>query len=108
MYEAKLAAGEGPIGDRTVKSTAPFGIDIGRFSSLIRLLRVTALSERFIDKLRNKTNNSGALDESEIAKAEQLWTTYLKQHQYSDIIESIEKDKPNNLKTQLGIGMDTK
>ena len=72
MYEAKLVAGEGPIGDRIVKSTTPFGIDIGRFSSLIRLLRVTALSERFINKLRNKTNKSGALDESEIAKAEQL------------------------------------
>ena len=67
---------------------------------------MTALSERFINKLRNKTNKLGALDESEIAKAEQLWTTYLQQHQYSDIIESIEKDKPNNLKTQLGIGMD--
>ena len=31
MYQTKLAAGEGPIGDRIVKSTAPFGIDIGRF-----------------------------------------------------------------------------
>ena len=107
MYEAKLVAGEGPIVDRIVKSTAPFGIDIGIFSSLIGLLRVTALSERFINILRNKTNKSGALDESAIAKAEQLWTTYLQQHQYSDIIESIEKDKPNKLKTQLGIGMDT-
>ena len=81
MYEAKLVAGEGPIGDRIVKSTAPFCIDIGRFSSLLRLWRVTALSERFINKLRNKTNKSGALDESEIAKAEQLWITYLQQHQ---------------------------
>ena len=69
---------------------------------------MTALSERFINKRRKKTNKinipgeyymktnkSGALDESEIAKAEQLWTTtYLQGHQYSDLIESIEK---NNL-----------
>ena len=74
MYEAKLVAGEGSIVDRIVKSTAPFGIDIGIFSSLIRLFRVTALSERFLNILRNKTNKSGALDEYEIAKTEQLWT----------------------------------
>ena len=56
---------------------------------------MTALSERFINKRRKKTNKSGALDESEIAKAEQLWTaTHLQGHQYSDLIESIEK---NNL-----------
>ena len=40
-------------------------------------------------------------------KAKQLWTTYLKRHQYSYVIESIETDKPNNLKIQLGIHMDT-
>ena len=47
IFEAKLVAGEGPIGDRIVESKAPFGIDIGRFSSLTRLLRVIALAERF-------------------------------------------------------------
>ena len=107
IFEAKLVAGEGPIVDKIVESKAPFGIDIERFSSLTRLLRVTALAERFINKLRKTTNKSGALDESEIAKAELLWTTYLQRHQYSDVIESIETDKPNNLKIQLGIRMDT-
>lgn len=107
MFEAKLVAGEGPIGDRIVESTAPFGIDISRFSSLTRLLRVTALAERFVNKLRKKTNRSGPLDESEIVNAEKLWTTYLQRHQYGDVIESIQKAKPNNLKIQLGIRMDT-
>ena len=108
IFEAKLVAGEGPIVDKIVESKAPFGINIERFSSLTRLLRVTALAERFINKLRKTTNKSGPLDESEIAKAELLWTTYLQRHQYSDVIESIETDKPNNLKIQLGIRMDTK
>ena len=44
MFEANLVAGEGPIGDRIVESTAPFCLHIRRFSSLIRILRVTALS----------------------------------------------------------------
>ena len=107
IFEAKLVAGEGPIVDKIFESNAPFGIDIEKISSLTRLLRVTALVERFINRLRKTTNKSGAIDESEIAKAELVWTTYLQRHQYSDVIESIETDKPNNLKIQLGIRMDT-
>ena len=30
IFEAKHVAGEGPIGDRIVEQTAPFGIDIDR------------------------------------------------------------------------------
>ena len=67
-----------------------------------------ALSERFINKLRKKTSRSGPLDESEIANAERLWTTYLHRDQYGEVIESIQKAKSNNLKIQLGIRMDTK
>ena len=86
MFEAKLVAGEGPTGDRIVESKSPFGIDIRRFSSLTKLLRVTALSERFVDKLRKKISRSGPLDESEIANAERLWTTYLHRDQYGEVI----------------------
>ena len=41
IFEAKLVAWEGPIGERFVEPTAPFGIDIDRFSSLTIVLRVT-------------------------------------------------------------------
>lgn len=77
MFEAKLVAGEGSKDERNVEIKTPYGIDIRRFSSLTKLLRVTALSERFVNKLRKKSNRSGPLDESEIANAERSWTMYL-------------------------------
>lgn len=107
MFEAKLVAGEGPATGRNVESKTPYGIDIRRYSSLTKLLRVTALAERFVNNLKTKSNRSGPLDESEIDNAERLWTKYLQRDQYSDVIESIKWAKPNNLKTQLGIQMDT-
>ena len=59
MFEAKLVAGEGSKDERNVEIKTPYGIDIRRFSSLTKLLRVTALSERFVNKLRKKSNRSG-------------------------------------------------
>ena len=59
LFEAKLVAGEGSKEKRTVEPKAPFGIDVNRFSSLTRLLRVTALVERFLNRIRKKPNKSG-------------------------------------------------
>lgn len=97
MFEAKLVAGEGPATGRNVESKTPYGIDIRRFSSLTKLLRVTALAKRFVNNLKTKSNRSGPLDESEIDNAERLWTKYPQRDQYSDVIESIKRAKPNNL-----------
>ena len=101
MFEAKLVAGEGSKDERNVEIKTPYGIDIRRFSSLTKLLRVTALSERFVNKLRKKSNRSGPLDESEIANAERSWTMYVQRDHFGEIIESIQK-------AQLEIRMDTK
>ena len=72
MYEAELVAGEGRLNkqDVSVKVSAPLNIDISRFSSLTKLLRVTALALRFINKLKRKSGSSSQLDSEEIAEAE--------------------------------------
>ena len=58
MYEAKLVAGEGCM----KQSDAPMNIDIQRFSSLTKLLRVTALALQFISKLKKTAPSIDQID----------------------------------------------
>ena len=48
LFEAKLVAGEGHMDNQSVPGqvSAPMGIDINRFSSVTKLLRITALADR--------------------------------------------------------------
>ncbi|GBO08570.1 hypothetical protein AVEN_154299-1 [Araneus ventricosus] len=48
-------------------------IDISRFSSLTRLLRVTAYVLRFLGKLGGKSTQTGPLVAAEISEAEEFW-----------------------------------
>ena len=83
----------------------PFTIDVERFSSFTKLCRATAWVIRFIEKLGERTNLSG-LKSIEISKAETMWTAYVQHTEYSNVIDSISKEKSNNLKTQLGLYTD--
>lgn len=109
IYEAKLMAGEGCLStqdDSTkVKVSAPLHIDISLILFLTRLLRVTALALKFIDKLKGLTR-SIPLDSKEIVQAEKLWTRYVQQSYYADVIDSIDKNKRNSMQLKLGIYMD--
>ena len=104
MFEAKLVAGEGS----PELKEKPFIIDVEWFSSFTKLCRATAWVIRFIEKLRKRTNLSGPLKSTEIRKAETMWTAYVHvQHtEYSNVIDSISKEKSNNLRTQLGLYID--
>ncbi|MEW8544134.1 MAG: hypothetical protein AB2693_11425, partial [Candidatus Thiodiazotropha sp.] len=108
MYEAKLVAGEGCRNKKDVstKVSAPLNIDIHRFSSLIKLLRVTALALRFIKKLQKISQPNKQLDSEEIYQAEKLWIRYVQRLHYDDIIHSILSNKPNNVRFQLGVYLD--
>ena len=103
MFEAKLVAGEGPTRDRIVESKSQFGIDIRRFFIPDKMFACDSTVWKIVNKLRKKTGESGPLNESEIANAERLWTTYLHRDQYGEVIESIQKAKSNNLKIQCGM-----
>ena len=108
MYEAELVAGEGRLNrqDVAAKVSAPLAIDITRFSCLTKLLRVTVLVLRFINKLKRTFKANSQVDSTEIAEAEKMWTRYVQQLHYGDIIESIHNSKHNNMKSQLGIYLD--
>ena len=102
MFEAKLVAVEGS----PELKEKPFNIDVERFSLFTKLCRGTAWVIRFIEKLRKRTNLSGPLKSTEISKAETMWTAYIQHTEYSNVIDSISKEKSNNLRTLLGLYID--
>ena len=101
MYEAKLVAEEWN------SLCSPFGLDVNRFSSLTRLLRVTALADKFIAKLRKQAKANDLLDAADIEKADKLWIEYIQKQYYDKVIDAVLKNKTNNLTSQLGINVDT-
>ena len=66
LYEAKLVAGEDPL--EQLKRPDLSDIDERRYSSLYKLLRVTAWVVRFIDKLKKRSTASGPLTTQELQK----------------------------------------
>ena len=51
----------------------PLGIDNERFSSLTKMLRVTAFALRFINRIRNKDYFKGPILNREFDVAEKMW-----------------------------------
>ena len=100
--------------DETVNATAtyktgectPLGIDCEKYSSVTKLLRVTALALRFANKLRGVESENGYLKTSEINEAEKMWIMYIQKRNFMDVFEAISIGKSNNLKKQLGLYLD--
>ncbi|XP_052764084.1 uncharacterized protein LOC128206005 [Mya arenaria] len=86
---------------------APFDIRYDTFSSVTRLIRVTAYVKRYLDNLRSPENKKrGALSTSEICEAEWLWLKYIQKKHYGDVYLAISSKKPNNLQRQLNLTLD--
>ena len=104
VYEAKLDAVEDTpeIPQIPTEGKTPFGIDSQRFSSLTKLLRVTAWVTRFVNKLKKKSTSTGPIEAAEMNEAEELWVGHIQSLHYRSLREAITENKPNNLKVQLG------
>ncbi|XP_053381888.1 uncharacterized protein LOC128549324 [Mercenaria mercenaria] len=87
--------------------TAPFEMDYENFSSLTKLFRVTATAMRFIQKLKKENLNNSSLSLEEIESAEQLWTLHIQKKNFKDVFQSFTRNQKNNLKTQLGVFIDS-
>ena len=108
FYEAKLDAIESRqnTSQMVTRTKNPFGIDTHRFSSLTKLLRVTSLVNRFINRLKRNLTTTGPIQASEMDNAEKLWLAHIQSLHHSDLLECIKGHKPHNLKTQLGVYID--
>ena len=63
----------------------PFGIECEKYSSITKMIRVTAFALRFITKLKDPKYKGGTITWSEINKAEQLWIKYVQRKNFSNV-----------------------
>lgn len=87
---------------------APFELNVEDFSSLTRLLRVTATAVRFINKLKGVKFESVFLTK-EVESAETMWLKYIEKKHFAMVFEALtEEKKEKNLQRQLGVVFDDK
>ena len=82
-------------------------IDIIRYSSKQRLIRITATVLRFLGELKGK-NFSSYITRNEIDTAEEIWIRHTQRANIQDVLEALQNKKRNNLQSQLGIYLDNK
>lgn len=85
---------------------SPLGINCNRFSSLTKLLRVTALALRFIRKLKRKTFECD-INSKEIKEAENMWLKHVQQKHFAQEIYCIPRNTSTSLQRNLGLYLDT-
>ena len=105
LFEAKLISGEDLSQELPRKPTLS-DIDEKRYSSLLRLLRVTAWVLRFINNLIKRDAIRGMLTVQELDRAKLLWELYIQQKHYSDVIDRVKRGKSCNMKSQLNLRLD--
>lgn len=108
MYETTTLAGIPRETSKTSldKPAAPFGISERNYSSLTKLLRVSAWALRFIRKLQNKSTTKEQLTSDEISQAKVMWEKYVQKSVFTPEINAVKQNSRNNLTNQLGLQLD--
>ena len=109
LFEAKLLAGEGPNGKLDNKSPEfdnPFCMNVEKFSSFTRLLRVSGWILRFIRKLKGDKIPPGPLTPEELHESQVLWIKYLQDQHYKEVKTALTGKTRHNLVSQLGLVVD--
>jgi len=92
--------------EESVEMKSPFGIDLARYSSLTKVLRVTAYCSRFVKRLRGKKQQTDFLTSCELQCASNMWLKYVQNSEFKDVKGNLTKSKSNNLIQQLGLFID--
>ena len=108
MYETTTLAGIPRESSRLSldKPVAPFDISERNYSSLTKLLRVSAWALRFIRKLQKKSKVEGQLTSGEISQAKVMWEKYVQKSAFTPEINAVKQNSRNNLKNQLDLQFD--
>ncbi|XP_022796094.1 uncharacterized protein LOC111334569 [Stylophora pistillata] len=108
MYETTTLAGIPRESSKIIlnKPVAPFGISERNYSSLTKLLRVSAWALRFIRKLQKKSTTKEQLTSDEISQAKVMWEKYVQKSAFTPEINTVKKNSRNNLTNQLGLQLD--
>ena len=101
MYSTAL-----PIGEHENHTGAPFEIKIENYSSLTKLIRVTAWCCRFANKMKGISDEQGALTSAELRNSTRHWERFIQRKEYGECLKSIRSNGQNQLKLQLGLNFD--
>jgi hypothetical protein len=88
---------------RKVDVTTPYGINAEDYSSMTKLLRVTAWCTVFTEKVSGK-QKSGQLTADDLQKARRLWEKSVQEQCYSHIILAVTQGRKHEM-MQLGIAL---
>ena len=105
LFEAKLLVKEGPAG-KLESFDNPFCLDVEKFSSLSRLIRVSAWILRFVKKLKRNRQLHGPLSSAELNEAKVLWIKHLQNQHFKEVKIALTEKKRHNLVNQLGLQID--
>ena len=83
----------------------PFEMKSTEFSSMSRLLRVTAWANRFINNVRKIDKQTGYLNSNELKEAKKLWIYHV-QYEMAQMITKTITTKDNNIINSLGLQLD--
>ena len=104
--EAGFLAPTGNADNGHSRTLYPFGMDSTKYSSVTKLVRVTANVIRFIDKTRKCSDKSGSLTSEELKKAEMMRLHSVQRNSFTDVFQAILGNTRNNLQKQLGLYID--
>ena len=94
----------GIIADGNIPS--PFELMDENYSSLSKLVRVTAFIFRFIQKLKHKKKEIGPITASELKDANEHWELYIQQKNFQEAYKALKTNQRNTLKEELGLKLD--
>ena len=109
--EISLTQHTGQEADQKQSNTilcGPLGIQSKDFSTVTRLLRVTALALRFVQKLRKKHADHGPVKAEEIQQAEVLWLKSVQSSEFKHVLDAIKGGTETSIQKQLGLYLDEK
>ena len=90
-----LLHGEGPTEESALST--PFGMDPTRYTSFLKLLRVTAYVTRFIALVSKKSSSTTALTTEELSDAETRWLSYAQHTDYGDMFRALKRGNRTDL-----------
>ena len=97
LFEASLLSKE-DLSQEVPQLVDLSDIDETRYSSLLKLLRITAWILRFVNILKKREPFSGPLTAKELQESKLKWDLYIQYKSYPDILCG---SKINNLRNQL-------
>ena len=104
LAEESINGGQTENQDKPTPPTTPFGIDERKYSSLLRLLRITAWMLRFVKKARKHTTQTGELKAIEIMEAKILWFKFVQKTNFPEAFNTTSGTvNKKDYKNQLGI-----